>query len=160
MANLDVTHAIRKDMAALNQLMYQLHEEHHKAVPHFFKAADDIMRDKNIQTYFDEPDGLVFCVKEGQNVIGLVTGHFSELVSTISKPIFMGSIDELYVLPNYRGRGIGKALVERIEREYRDYGVKHMYVEVWAFNETAQELYTHSGFQSHIHCLQKTLYAE
>jgi ribosomal protein S18 acetylase RimI-like enzyme len=69
----------------------------------------------------------------------------------------MGSVDELYVLPEYRKQGTAKALIEKIEATFIDYGVKQMFVEVWDFNQTAISLYENQGFGHHIHWLRKSL---
>jgi len=155
MTNFTIKSASRCDIAKLDNLMFLLHDEHHMAVPEFFKTAEEIALEKKIKHYFDAPDGIIFCAKRDDDVIGFITGHFSELVSTVSRPIFMGSIDELYVIPEYRKQGIGIALLNKIEREFKDYGVKQIFVEVWAFNKTAVDIYHNSGFEHHIHWLRK-----
>ncbi|MCE0492465.1 GNAT family N-acetyltransferase [Vibrio salinus] len=149
--------ASRRDIKILDDLMHALHDEHHSAQPEFFKTADEIAEEKNIGLYLDEPDGLVFCAKQEDKIVGFITGHFSELTSTVSQTVFMGSIDELYVKPQFRGMGIGQALLKRIETELKDYGVKHIFVEVWAFNKTALDIYHSVGFKHHIHWLHKDI---
>ncbi|MDC0610719.1 GNAT family N-acetyltransferase [Vibrio sp.] len=157
MEALILTLATARDVKALKRLMYQLHDEHHQAEPDFFKTADEICSEKDIKQYIEQPDGLVYCAIIDGEIVGFVTAHFSEWSSTVSKPIFMGSIDELYVLPKYRSQGIGKKLLTRIEKELKDYGVKQIFVEVWAFNKTAVEVYESIGFSHHIHWLRKSL---
>ncbi len=52
----------------------------------------------------------------------------------------MGSVVELYVLPAFRGQGIASQLCHKLERVFKDYGVKQMFVEVWDFNQSAQDI--------------------
>jgi ribosomal protein S18 acetylase RimI-like enzyme len=143
------------DLTVLDQMMYDLHEEHHVACPEHFKSAYDVMQEKRIADYLELPEGLVFVAASREKVIGFVSGHFSELVSAVSQNVLMGSIDEFYVLPQYRQQGIGSRLLQRIEKEFDDYGVQQLFVEVWDFNQTAIKLYQKLGFCHHIHWLRK-----
>ncbi|BCN24238.1 GNAT family N-acetyltransferase [Vibrio alfacsensis] len=146
-----------EDLESLNDLMFELHDEHHHQSPEFFKTAEEIEQEKSIARYLDDPECLVFVAAINETVIGFVSGHFCELISTVSKPVLMGSIDELYVVPEYRKQGVAKQLIDRMETMFLDYGVQQMFVEVWDFNQTAMSLYGKHGFGHHIHWLRKTL---
>lgn len=89
------------------------------------------------------------------SVLSLVT--FCELTSVVSQPVMMGSVDELYVMPEYRKQGTAQALLDKIESTFIDYGATQMFVEVWSFNRQALALYEKQGFGHHIHCLRKPL---
>ncbi|NLS12608.1 GNAT family N-acetyltransferase [Vibrio sp. SM6] len=143
------------DLETLNQLMFDLHEEHHLQAPDQFKTAQEIEQEKSIARYLDDPECLVFVAREGDHIIGFITGHFCELVSTVSKAVLMGSVDELYVEPRFRQKGVAQALFHKIESRFIGYGVKQIFVEVWAFNQTAQQFYQQQGFGHHIHWLRK-----
>ncbi|MDW6093039.1 GNAT family N-acetyltransferase [Vibrio rhizosphaerae] len=153
MANIRL--AKSSDLQVLELMMYELHNEHHLACPQHFKSAQAVMQEKRITDYLDSPEGLVFIALSEHHCIGFVSGHFADLVSSVSKPVLMGSIDEFYVFPSYRGQGIGSQLLQRIEREFDDYGVQQVFVEVWDFNQPAIKLYQKLGFSHHIHCLRK-----
>lgn len=145
------------DLEALNDLMFDLHDEHHLQCPAFFKSAEEIEQEKSIARYLDDPECLVFVAKVDEEVVGFVSGHFCELISTVSRPLPMGSVDELYVGKPFRQQGIAEALLAKIEQTFRDYGVEQVFVEVWDFNQTAIALYEKNGFQPHIHWLRKSL---
>ncbi len=152
-----VVPASERDLESLNHLMYALHDEHHLACPEYFKTAAEIEQEKSIATYLDDPQGLVYVARYDGQIIGFITGHFCELISTVSKTLLMGSIDELYVCPSYRKRGVADALCCRIENTFRDYGVRQVFVEVWNFNQSALNFYAESGFSHHIHYLIKPI---
>ncbi|WP_098415916.1 GNAT family N-acetyltransferase [Vibrio sp. ES.051] len=147
------------DLEPLNDLMFDLHDEHHMQSPELFKTAEDIEQEKSIARYLDNPECLVYVAKWKDEVIGFISGHFCELTSTVSKPVMMGSVDELYVSPEFRNQGAAQALIEKIESTFIDYGAKQMFVEVWHFNQGALSLYAKHGFGHHIHCLRKPLTA-
>ncbi|EGA70410.1 hypothetical protein VISI1226_00055 [Vibrio sinaloensis DSM 21326] len=145
------------DLESLNDLMFQLHDEHHLQSPQYFKTADEIEQEKSIARYLDNPECLVFVATIDDQIIGFITGHFCELISTVSKPVQMGSIDELYVVVDYRNKGVAERLCQRIEQTFTDYGVTEMFVEVWDVNRSANCLYQKLGFVSHINWLRKPI---
>lgn len=150
--------ATSKDLPQLDELMFQLHAHHHYHCPDFFKSPEEIEQEKSIARYLNSPECVVYVAKNSSHsIVGFVTGHFCELVSTVSKAIPMGSIDELFVLPEYRKTGIAKQLLTKVEQTLTDYGVQQIFVEVWSFNQTAQSLYNQMGFSSHIHWLKKAV---
>ncbi|WP_070970031.1 GNAT family N-acetyltransferase [Vibrio sonorensis] len=146
-----------KDLEALNQLMFELHDEHHCACPQYFKTAEDIELEKSIARYLNDPQCLVWVAISQNEIVGFITGHFCELISTVSKPVQMGSVDELYVIPPMRKRGIAKALYQKLEQSFFENGAQEIFVEVWHFNQSAKDFYAQTGFVEHIHWLRKRL---
>ena len=55
-----------------------------------------------------------------------------------------GFIDYFYVHPDWQGRGVGKALLRRIEDEAEQLGVKRMYADV---SVTAKDFFLAMGFE-------------
>ncbi len=66
-------------------------------------------------------------------------------------------ISELSVLPAWRGRGIGTALIEAAEALARERRISQIRVTVDARNDGAQRLYARQGFETRILTLAKTL---
>lgn len=158
MENIQIRAAKASDLTQLDKLMYLLHEYHHQSQPEFFKTAQEIEKEKSISRYLDDPECLVYiAITETNQVIGFISGHFCELTSTVSKPVPMGSIDEFYVVEDFRNMGVAQGLFDRIESTFFDYGVQQLFVEVWAFNQVGLNLYEKMGFNHHIHWLRKSL---
>ncbi|QIA63404.1 GNAT family N-acetyltransferase [Vibrio astriarenae] len=143
------------DLEELNEMMYDLHDEHHQIAPELFKPAEHI--EKSIAHYLEHPECLVYVAMCDDHVVGFVSGYFGQYQSPVSQPVLMGSADELYVDVQHRKGGIAQALMKRIECEFRDYGAKFMFVEVWDKNQAAVSFYRQFGFENHIHCLVKPL---
>lgn len=80
---------------------------------------------------------------------GIVAGH---LVLTFGYSMEYGGrnaiVDDLYVRPALRNRGVGKALLRRARAACLTLGVRAMHVEVGRTNEAAQAVYRGEGFQS------------
>lgn len=162
MEDVVIRSARESDLGRLNQLMYMLHDEHHQQCPEMFKTAADIEQEKSIARYLDDPECVVFvaekcCESMPSQIVGFITGHFCELISTVSKPLQMGSIDELYITSDFRSQQIAQRLCHTIEQRFDDYGVTQVFVEVWHFNQTALDFYHKFGFEPHIHWLRKSL---
>lgn len=158
--NFRIRAANQQDLETLHALMHELHSHHHQAQPDLFKTAEEIEQEKSIALYLDSPDCLVFVAENSDKehqLIGFITGQFCELISSVSKPVQMGSVDELYVCPAFRQHGVAQALFERLQSSFKDYGVKQVFVEVWAFNQAAIAFYQKMSFAHHIHWLRKPL---
>ncbi len=56
-----------------------------------------------------------------------------------------GELETLSVLPNYRGQGIGTALLREVRRRFRAAGATTMMIGVISTNEQAQKLYKREG---------------
>ena len=64
-----------------------------------------------------------------------------------------GAIQNVGVVPEYRGRGLGRALLLKCLSGYQKLGVPRVYLEVTASNLPAVQLYRSLGF-----CLSRTTY--
>ena len=127
MSKLDIRSAVFEDLDTLNDMMFALHDYHHKSCPEHFKTPEEIEQEKSIARYLDIPECVVYIALEENRIVGFITGHFCELISTVSKPVEMGSIDELYVLPEKRNTDIASKLFRKLEQTFEDFGVKQIF---------------------------------
>lgn len=68
-----------------------------------------------------------------------------------------GFVDELFVAPDVRGRGVGRRVLELVDREARALGLERLYLEVEHGNR-AIDLYRRAGFVEHQrHLMSKRL---
>jgi GNAT superfamily N-acetyltransferase len=58
-------------------------------------------------------------------------------------------VDELFVSPTHRGRGLGRRALEVIDEACRELGVRALHLEVEMENLPAAELYRKRGFEDH-----------
>ena len=90
------------------------------------------------------PDSFAFLAEEDGRLVGYVVGFYDE-------PHFMwstgrvGHIDSFYVLPELRGRGVGRLLMEAAYAEMRQAGAT-MALEMVASNDVARRFYEREGF--------------
>jgi diamine N-acetyltransferase len=90
--------------------------------------------------------GSVWMIEAGGRSVGYVVLTWGFSVERRGR---IGLIDELYVVPDERSRGLGTAAVELAERCCRDRGVEAVQLEVSRTNTRAHELYRRLGFVGH-----------
>lgn len=56
-------------------------------------------------------------------------------------------VDEFFIDPAYRGRGIGRRVLEKVIAEARSLGIVSVFLEVSRDNKAAQKLYATAGFK-------------
>ena len=57
-------------------------------------------------------------------------------------------IDEFYILPKYRGKGLGRKALELIKIESKKIGLRALHLEVVRTNSRAQSLYSRAQFKA------------
>lgn len=91
----------------------------------------------------DSPLGHVWLVQAGREVVGYLAVCYGYSIEFAGRDAF---IDEFYLVPDARGRGLGKALLKRVQDEVRAQGVVALHLEVDRTNARARRLYERSGF--------------
>lgn len=71
--------ALFDDLEQLNDLMFELHDEHHIQSPELFKTAEEIEQEKSIARYLDNPECLVYVARVKDEIIGFVSGTSASL---------------------------------------------------------------------------------
>jgi ribosomal protein S18 acetylase RimI-like enzyme len=89
------------------------------------------------------PTTLVFLAYQGSKAVGIATcfGGFSTFAA---RPLI--NIHDLAVLPEHRGQGVGRRLLDAVERKARDLGCCKLTLEVLENNTRARRLYEAAGF--------------
>jgi ribosomal protein S18 acetylase RimI-like enzyme len=110
--------------------------------------------------YFDEPAvrsvlrefladpslGRAWILSEGTTTAGYIVLTLGYSFEYHGRDAF---VDELYVEPQYRRRGIGRKAIEFVEEEARKMGVTALHLEVDHGNDQALELYQRAGYRDH-----------
>jgi GNAT superfamily N-acetyltransferase len=87
-------------------------------------------------------DGLLIAARDGERLLGYAClyWHFS---STLAAETVL--MNDLYVEPDTRGRGVGRALIEASAAVARERGAAHLEWATAPDNHTAQRLYDSTG---------------
>lgn len=112
-----------------------------RAYQEFYKVSV-ISDDRNSEFFaqFGEssPFGCQFIYREAGTVVGFATVYFS-FTSTIAAKVAI--LNDLYTLPKYRGKGIGRKLIEHCRRYAAANGAARLQWVTAPDNEQAQRLY-------------------
>ena len=96
-------------------------------------------------------DGLLVAREEA--IIGFVMFHVEDANGGKRR----GVVENLYVEPSHRDRGIGGELLARAERALTDQGAAFVSLEAMADNEDARRFYRRHGYEPHRVRLEKPL---
>jgi ribosomal protein S18 acetylase RimI-like enzyme len=128
--------------------------QHQRAILHLVNAyARDPMgegrdlsaavRDRLISGLRQHPTSLVFLAFNDATPVGIAV-CFLGFSTFAARPLI--NIHDLAVLPAYRGHGIGRLLLERVEARGRELECCKLTLEVREDNHSAQRLYRTFGF--------------
>ncbi|TYT61577.1 GNAT family N-acetyltransferase [Natrialba swarupiae] len=92
---------------------------------------------------YQATDGLLVARVDGE-IVGFAS--FSVEHGALELEATRGSLSNLYVEPDYRGRGIGSALLEAVEAAFEARDVEVLVLEVMAENEEARRFYRRHGY--------------
>jgi GNAT superfamily N-acetyltransferase len=132
------------DVETLVRLMKQFYaEESFSLSEHSAERAFESLLD-------DSRLGQVWMIEEDGHAAGFV-------VLTVSFSMeyggLRGFVDDFYVAPQYRRRGLGHAALEEVKRACRRRGVRALLVETGPGNDAALSAYRSVGFEDTGHAL-------
>jgi GNAT superfamily N-acetyltransferase len=108
-------------------------------------AAD--VRERLVPALRDHPTSLVLLAFADGRPAGIAV-CFAGLSTFAARPLL--NVHDLAVLPEYRGRGIGRALLSAVERRARSRGCCKLTLEVQDGNARARSLYESFGFSDYV----------
>ena len=94
--------------------------------------------------------GRLFLIETGERTAGYVVLTLGFSLEFLGRDAF---VDELFVAPEHRGRGLGLGTLRFLESVAGGLGVTALHLEVGPENEKAQGLYRRAGFEDRRHHL-------
>ena len=153
---MEVTAATGEDVAAVTELWVALAREQRAHGSHLRAAENREQARDLVAQYVHTGDCAV--ARSGGQPVGFVMFHvetgFFETDAT------RGVVDNLYVLPDRRGEGVGSALLDYAEDRLRDAGADALAVEALWDNEAARRLYERRGYAPHRVTMEKPVGGE
>lgn len=87
--------------------------------------------------------GAVWVAESAGTLLGYLT---AVLVMSVEHQGLMGEIDELYVVPEARSRGIGAQLLTAVETALAERGCTRLQLQIGAGNSAARAFYARRGY--------------
>jgi ribosomal protein S18 acetylase RimI-like enzyme len=101
----------------------------------------------NLARLLEEPGlGRVLVMDEDGRVIGYLVLTFGFSLEFGGRD---GLVDELYVSPGHRGRGLGTRALDAAEAVCREQGIRAVHLAVERYKDGVQALYRRMGFVAH-----------
>ena len=94
-------------------------------------------------------NGKCYLALENDNILGLIMGYipmYDEFDYLDYKCPKRGKISELIVASKIRGKGVGQALIEKMEQYFKSKDCEYVLVDVFAYNENAIKFYDKKGY--------------
>ena len=137
-------------------LYQQLDEMHIRARPDHFVHREDLYPREHYLHNLQYPYCVDFGVFEGDALIGFA-GATLRNESGMVKGLKTVCLDNIFVLPEYRRRGIAARLFEEIEAWAREQGAVRLDLHTWEFNQGAIVLYREMGMMPQRYVFEKKL---
>ena len=102
------------------------------------------------------PNGLELGAFEGDTLVGVVGATLWE-ESGMRKDLKMVCLDNIYVLPAYRRRGIAAKLFAEVESWAKEQGAIRLELHTWDFNKSAIAMYQAMGMTPQRYVFEKKL---
>lgn len=136
--NLTLRELTSKDDQPIKQIVQSVLEEYHDALPGTAYFDPELGRLSSFYQANAKREYWVVC--QGSKVVG--GGGVAEFDQTGT-----AEVQKLYLLPEARGLGWGKKLLQAAEKFARKQGYRSLYIETISNMNEAQGLYEHLGFK-------------
>jgi ribosomal protein S18 acetylase RimI-like enzyme len=125
----------------------------------FYETFADQNDHENLEKYLRESFNSQKIIREFKNpdssfylhqLDKVVTGYLKVNEGTTQTDYFGPEyleVERLYVLKEYKGRGIGKSMMKRAFKLASDRGLQYIWLGVWEHNESAKLFYEKMGFE-------------
>ena len=144
------------DYAAVLELYAELDRIHYEARPDYFGKRECAYPKDAYDEVLADPECLMLGAFEGDALLGTVRATAWNKSGMI-EGIKTVCLDNIYILPEARRRGIAKALFTEVENWAKDQGAVRLDLHVWGFNRDALALYQAMGMDFQYHVMEKKL---
>ena len=144
------------DYSGVLSLYEKLDQLHTDARPDCCLNRDCAYPKKDYNDCLRDADTLMMGAFENGEILGTVRATLWN-ESGMIKGVKTACLDNIYVLPEYRRKGIAKALFAEVESWARARDAVRLDLHVWDFNEDALALYQAMGMDFQRHVMEKKL---
>ena len=111
---------------------------HQNGRPDIFANISDNDLKNDLIENFDKLNTIV--ILEDESIVGYLSYKIKE------KHTKKLDVDQLVILEQYRGKGLGKKLMDEAKKIAIDNGCDRIELNCWMFNENALAMYEHIGY--------------
>lgn len=108
----------------------------------------------SFEQVLNSQSNFVFVAAKAEKLIGFAS--FS-IRFVIRYPTAIAELDELYVAPDYRDHGIGRALMDEVEKTAKEHGCRRVFIESAYKHLAGHKFYVAAGYQNYGYTFLKDL---
>jgi ribosomal protein S18 acetylase RimI-like enzyme len=137
----------REDAGEAARLWMQSAEEHTEHDPIYATAsgAERVMR-RFLADLTGSGHSFLFVAEADGRTVGFISGELREGSPTFRQKTW-ASVDDVFVEPDYRNLGVGRALLESVEAWAKEKSADGISLQVAAANERGRKFYEGLGFR-------------
>jgi len=146
MQKISIREAVLEDVPDIARLVGRL-KRLHEEFDSLLKVREDIETASReyIEKALKEGSGIILVAHIGKKIIGMIKGSLIDRV--FFDPRLVGMLEEFYILPEYRRRGVGQTLLDEMLKRLREKGVEIITAEAPAKNMLAANFYDRLSFR-------------
>jgi ribosomal protein S18 acetylase RimI-like enzyme len=151
--------AERRDIPGILKLLDSIRELHHKGRPDVFKDNGTKYTEEQLIEKINDLNEGIFVAYDGENFLGYVCTvirHTKDHNILVDKKVLY--IDDLCVLEETRGRGVGRMLLDEAKDFARENNCVSLELNVWKFDGSAEGFYRSYGFTTMSRRMEFKLY--
>ncbi len=139
--------AVLEDREQLEEIFLEELRFHKGLLPDIFNIPKEIITKDWLRNIIDDEiwSFLVF-EYEGKLAGAVIYKIMESPEDVILKKRRYGYIEEMIVKEDFRGKGVGKRMLEVVEFDLKARGITEIELDVWEKNENAQGFYRKNGF--------------
>ena len=139
--------ATAADQVAIAELNAVVQQLHHDAAPELFKPPEMAAIVDNFRQALRSDALRAFVIEADGAVRGYVLARLRTQPETaLTYGGLVVELDQISVDPAYRGRGLGRQLIDQVKSLAADVGAARLQLTVWEFNRHAREVFERAGF--------------
>jgi diamine N-acetyltransferase len=109
------------------------------------RYLDEAFNLKRIRQELKNPDSHFFLLREGNKPVAYYKINFPPAQTDLNDPKSL-ELERIYVRKEFKGRGIGRLMLEKAEEIARNHGCQYIWLGVWEKNQIAISFYERNGF--------------
>jgi len=154
--NIKIIKATFKDIAEIITMIKQICDYHCNFDRYYkpFSEYNDL--EKEVSESLKDKNTVVLLAKLDKKIIGYCVGGIEEAPSYASK-IKIGYIYTVIINEKFRGKGIGKNILEELMKWFKDQNIKNIELEVDARNKLGIDFWKNNNFFSYRLKMRKDL---
>lgn len=148
MSPIVIRHATDQDYDEICSLFQALDDYHVFVDPETFQRFPGPPRPLELlKSFLEHPEKALVVAVEGNSMVGFLNCQLSTTPSLpMLRPRTFATVDNIFVVPSHRNRGIGARLVDEAKSWARQKGVEALQLTVYCSNRMAMEFYEKLGF--------------